>query len=336
MLYSSNFCVLGSAFGPVLDRERRDKLPTPGDADKVELRDPAIWYNPDSKTYFVFSTGKNIPIFTSNSLTGPWNQAGSVLSNCSMIQHVGRCTPWAPDINSVDGRYVLYYALSSSGSPNSAIGVATSPSMGSGSWTDLGEIFRTSNQSGEPPSNAIDANLVQDENGLKLTYGSYHQGIFQLPLSNISTLAANPPGTHLAGANNQPTEGGFTYQPKNSQFFYQFFSNGHTPTINDPDPHPPPGQEYKVLVGRSESASGPFVDKDGKQLTEARDPPTGSLVLGSHDNVYAPGGQSIFLDPVSGRDVIVYHYVPSTGIGGPSYLGINFLNFSSGWPVLVE
>ena len=48
-------------------------------------------------------------------------------------------------------------------------------------------------------------------------------------------------------------------------------------------------------------------------------------------------GQSVFLDPISNRDVIVYHYELYDGpIGGPSYLGINYLDFSSGWPVVVS
>ena len=75
---------------------------------------------------------------------------------------------------------------------------------------------------------------------------------------------------------------------------------------------------------------------DGNDLTKAASPPTGTLVLGSHDNIYAPGGQSVYSDPVSGRDIIVYHYVPKDRYGGPSYLGINYLNFTSGWPVVVE
>ena len=56
----------------------------------------------------------------------------------------------------------------------------------------------------------------------------------------------------------------------------------------------------------------------------------------SHNNIYAPGGQSIFFDPNSGRDIIVYHYVRNDSYGGPSYLGINYLDFSSGWPVVVD
>lgn len=99
----------------------------------------------------------------------------------------------------------------------------------------------------------------------------------------------------------------------------------------------PPGTEYRVLVGRSPTPSGPYLDKNGTDITQAqsRNAPAGSLVLGSHDAVYAPGGQSVFRDPVSGRDVLVYHYAP---IGGPnaSFLGINYLDFSQGWPVVVD
>ncbi|KAI0737879.1 glycoside hydrolase family 43 protein [Daedaleopsis nitida] len=304
--------------------------PLPGGAN-VEVRDPAIMYNADSKKYFVFSTGSGIKIFTAgSSLKGPWTQHGAVLSNCT-DQQCGGGT-WAPDVHFVNGRYVLYYSISQVSSQNSSIGVATSPSMEAGTWNDLGRVISSK---GGDAYNAIDGNLIQS-NGLKFAFGSYNQGIFQLPLSDIHTLAADPPGTHLAGANGQPTEGGFTYKPQNSSYFFQFFSHGVTlfnPNQTDPIPA---GQEYKVLVGRSKSVSGPFLDKAGHKLTEALKPAAGSLVLGSHDNVYAPGGQSLYRDPVSGRDVIVYHYVPRDALGGPARLGINFVDFSSGWPVLVD
>jgi arabinan endo-1,5-alpha-L-arabinosidase len=97
---------------------------------------------------------------------------------------------------------------------------------------------------------------------------------------------------------------------------------------------PAPGKEYKVLVGRGKSSQGPFVSQEGYDLTDTTHTPPGSLVLGSHDNIFAPGGQSVFYDPASKRDVIVYHYVPEDKLGGESFLGINFLDFSSGWPVV--
>jgi len=303
--------------------------PLTGSSDIV-VRDPAIWHNPDTGKYYTFSTGGGIEVFTSTALTGPWARSGSVMpSNCSVINHVGNCTPWAPDVNFVNGQYVLYYAVSLSGQPVSAIGVATSPSMDNGTWDDLGEVF--SSTSGDN-YNAIDANLI-NWNGLKLTYGSYQDGIFQVNLTDIKTVASNLPGAHLAGANQRPAEGGFVYKPSNSSYYFLFFSDGTTPLVGATT-RPPPGAEYKVLVGRGTGASGPFYDNNGHDLTLNMSPPTGTLVLGSHDNIYAPGGQSVYLDLVSQRDIMVYHYVPNNAFGGPSYLGISYLDFSSGWPVI--
>lgn len=72
---------------------------------------------------------------------------GKVLPNCSIIDNPGRCELWAPDVNFVNGSYALYYSVSSLGSQNSAIGVATSPSMEPGTWTDLGQVI--SSKSGD-------------------------------------------------------------------------------------------------------------------------------------------------------------------------------------------
>ena len=45
-------------------------------------------------------------------------------------------------ITDVNGRYVLYFATTAAiGSKHSAIGVATSPSMEPGTWTDHGEVI---------------------------------------------------------------------------------------------------------------------------------------------------------------------------------------------------
>ncbi|KIK59985.1 glycoside hydrolase family 43 protein [Collybiopsis luxurians FD-317 M1] len=302
-------------------------------SDTVVVRDPAIWYNSGSKKYFVFSTGNKINIFTSSAITGPWTNVGSVLSSCSVINLSGNCDLWAPDVNFLDGLYTLYYAVSSLGSQNSAIGVATSPSMEPGTWTDLGQVI--SSKTGDV-FNAIDPNIILDPVGLQLTFGSYWNGIYQVGLwPGVNNQASPTPGTHLAGYNGRPAEGGFVYKPASQSYYYGFFSDGITPLVGATS-RPPAGQEYKVLVGRGAAGQGPFYDQLGNDITLDLNPPTGTLVLGSHDNVYAPGGQSIFEDPVSGRDVMVYHYVKlSDPVGGPSYLGINYLDFSSGWPVVV-
>ena len=68
-----------------------------------------------------------------------------------------------------------------------------------------------------------------------------------------------------------------------------FFSDGITP-LEGATARPAAGREYKVLVGRGDNAMGPFYGKLGNPLTANINPPTGSLVLGSHDDIYAPGG----------------------------------------------
>ncbi|KAJ7474885.1 glycoside hydrolase family 43 protein [Mycena latifolia] len=299
-------------------------------SDTIVVRDPAIWYN---SKYYVFSTNDGIGIFTSTALTGPWTNVGQVLPSCSKITLAGNCNLWAPDVNFINGLYTLYYAVSTLGSQTSAIGVATSPSMEPGTWTDLGLVM-----SSVPGNvyNAIDPNIINDATGLKLSFGSYWNGMYQIGLwPGVNNQASALPGTHLAGGNGRAAEGGFVYKPASQPYYYFFFSDGRSPVVGSTT-RPPAGAEYKVLFGRGASATGPFYGELGNDLTLTVTPPTGSLLLPSHDNVYAPGGQSIFRDPVSGRDVMVYHYAKlNEAVGSPSYLGINYLDFSSGWPVVV-
>ncbi|KAG7085958.1 hypothetical protein E1B28_003484 [Marasmius oreades] len=297
----------------------------------IVVRDPSIWYNPASHKYFVFSTGEGIRIFTSPSLRGPWARVGTVMPNCSQIDHPGRCELWAPSVSFTLGKYVLYYAVSTANSRDSVIGVATSPTMEPGTWTDLGAVLMS--KQGDV-FNAIDPDLI-DYNGLKLSFGSWSSGIYQISISSdVNHASSRTPGTHLAGGNGRPVEGAITFKPDNSSYWFHFFSDGVTHLTSKPLP---PGKEYKVLVGRGSGGTGPFYGKFGRALTETSDPPPGSLVLGSHGDVYAPGGQSVFKDPVSGRYVMVYHYVrKNETFDGQSYLGINFLDFSSGWPVVVD
>lgn len=70
--------------------------------------------------------------------------------------------------------------------------------------------------------------------------------------------------------------------------------------------------------------NGGYVDKSGVALTSGG----GTLVLGSHSSVIGPGGEDVYTD--SDGPILVYHYYTPSG----SKLGINRLDFSSGWPVV--
>ncbi|EJD49251.1 Arabinanase/levansucrase/invertase [Auricularia subglabra TFB-10046 SS5] len=367
---------------------------------QTNCRDPAMTYRPETKTYYMFSTGQGMKIFKAPAITGPWTLSGYVMpNNCSIVDNPGRCDLWAGDIARIGGQYVLYYSASQVGSANAVIGVATSATMDPGSWTDHGEVIRSDGSLGFI---AIDPNII-DANGLKLQFGSHILSLFQIEMTDFKTPKTKLPGKHIAGHNGREAEGGFLYKSPDSPYYFirktrfsrerpnpSIVSLALPPAVMDFMPgsrwnrgrservglpalsgtcclpallstpqvrirvselemffffsdgvtlfgggRPPAGDEYKVRVGRSMSPSGPFLDKTGDDLTKNMpESPSGSIVLASHDNIYAPGGQSLFRDTVSNRDVMAYHWV-SNSEGGAARLGTNYIDFKSGWPTVI-
>ena len=87
---------------------------------------------------------------------------------------------WAPDIIHVDGKFLLYYAVSTWGKQVSAIGLATSPTLDQSAanykWTDCGMVIASTNGS---DYNTIDPSVMLDDDGkLWLSFGSYWHETF--------------------------------------------------------------------------------------------------------------------------------------------------------------
>ncbi|MFF3815692.1 arabinan endo-1,5-alpha-L-arabinosidase [Streptomyces bluensis] len=225
---------------------------------------------------------------------------------------------WAPDISYHGGTYLMYYSVSSFGSQNSAIGLAGSTTGAPGSWTDYGIVY-TSNSSTD--YNAIDPNLFVDDDGTWwLSFGSWWSGIkmIQINPSTGKQLASNTTRYSLAS---RPTGTKAVEAPfivKRNGFYYLFASYDTCCAGTS--------STYKVKVGRAGSVTGPYRDRNGVAMTDNG----GTPVLESHGSVIGPGGQSILGD-VDG-DLIVYHYYDGNDNGTPK-LGINLLDWSSGWPV---
>ncbi|PIA94231.1 putative arabinan endo-1,5-alpha-L-arabinosidase A [Cercospora beticola] len=295
----------------------------------VNTHDPSIIRHSDSGTYYKFSTGGTIAIHTSPSISGPWEFACQMLSSASKVHVPGNpgTDLWAPEVTRVGDEYYVYYSVSSFGTQISTIGLATSKDMSCGSWTDLGGTGVES-QTGDA-YNAIDASLLNDDGVWRMTFGSFWSNIYQVEMESPPTekvsgstpkqLAFEPEGEH-------PEEGPALV--KYGDWYYLFFSWGKCCGY-DAD-RPAAGEEYRIKVCRSESASGGFVDNSGKDCTSGG----GTVVLESHGNIYGPGGQSVYNDSKDGW-LLVYHYVDTT-IGfadGQKQFGWNKLDWSSGWPV---
>jgi len=177
----------------------------------------------------------------------------------------------------------MYYAVSTFGSQNSAIGLATSATMEVGSWTDHGATGIASSSS--KLYNAIDPNLIDVSGTYYLNFGSFWDDIYQVEMASTAltkggssayNLAYNSSGTHAE-------EGSYMFYY--SGYYYLLISSGICCSYDTSKPAP--GNEYRIIMCRSTYATGGFVDKDGKACTGGG----GSTLLKSHGTTYGPGGQ---------------------------------------------
>ena len=93
-----------------------------------------------------------------------------MLPECSKVNLPGRCELWAPDIGTLWGAYTLYYSVSTVGSQNSAIGLATSYTMEPGDWLDWGAIITS--KPGDP-YNASTSALDDIARGMQTDWPGY-------------------------------------------------------------------------------------------------------------------------------------------------------------------
>ncbi len=280
------------------------------------IHDPAV-VKTASGSYIAAYTGDNVQLKTSTDRTR-WQNAGAVFPNgapWTTPYTKGSRNVWAPDISYHNGQYYLYYSASSFGSSRSAIFLATSPTGASGSWTDRGLVIESFDNSGW---NAIDPNLVVDAQGRWwLALGSFWSGIKMIALDPGTGKRADGQFLSLAARSDA---GGAVEAPfitRNGNYYYLWVSfdrccQGAAST-------------YRIMVGRSASVTGPYVDKEGRQMMQGG----GSQVMASHGGVHGPGHNAVFSD-VDG-DVLVYHYYNDAGT---AQMGINRVRYDNGWPVV--
>jgi arabinan endo-1,5-alpha-L-arabinosidase len=279
----------------------------------INVHDPGIVKKPDG-TYLIAHTGNNISLKTSTDRTA-FRDAGVAFpggASWTTSYTGGSANLWAPDLSYRNGKYYMYYSASTFGSNRSAIFLATSTTGASGSWTNNGLVISSSSSNNY---NAIDPNLEVDSSGnWWLSFGSFWDGIKQVKINPSTGMRADSTVRSLASRGGGAIEAPFLF--KHGSYYYLYVSfdlccRGASST-------------YRIMVGRSSSPNGPFVDKSGKSMSSGG----GSEVLAGHGSIHGPGGQSVFAD--SDADVLVYHYYADNG---SARLGINLLGYdSSGWP----
>jgi arabinan endo-1,5-alpha-L-arabinosidase len=292
-----------------------DPLPITG---QEIIHDPTVIHLKNGQ-YVAYSTGGVIGARLSKDLEH-WADSGNAFAEPPSWWYEYNDTgdPWAPDISYRDGKYWLYYSVSSWGSNHSAIGVATSPSGLPGTWTDHGKAFSSERTDSW---NAIDPAVIKADGRLWMAFGSYWTGIRMVELDPETGKAV--PGEavhHLATRPDAPYAVEGPYIVKHGRYYYLFASyDACCSGVNS---------TYKLRVGRSESVTGPYVDSDGTPLLEGG----GDLLLAGHGRFIGTGGESVFRD--KGRDILAYHYYDANDNGTPK-LALNPLSWGrDGWPTV--
>ena len=300
----------------------------------IGVHDPVLIREAD--TYYMFSTGIGVDIRRSPDLVH-WERAGRVLDPIpawAMLFVPGYTGhTWAPDIQKVGDRYCLYYSCSTFASHHSAIGLATNTTLNPDDpeyrWVDQGVVVYSTDES---DNNAIDPNLIQDVDGrYYLSWGSFWTGIKMTEIDLATGKPTQDPPRVFTIAARGPERGSVDPMDDNAieapfimrkgDWFYLFVSwdlccRGAN-------------SNYRLMVGRAERATGPYVDFNGRDLRMDG----GTLVLAGYGpRVHGPGHNGILQD--GDNDWLVHHMYDREANYRPTGQIRPLRWTDDGWPVV--
>lgn len=274
--------------------------------------------------YWVFYTGRGVPSWHSKDLK-KWEAGPPVFKEApawvaDVVPENRNANFWAPDVLKVGDRYLLYYSVSTFGKKVSAIALATNatldPTDPKFKWTDDGVVVRAS---GAENYNTIDPAVFADTDGrLWMAFGSFWSGIKVIELDPKTGKRVAPDETPVAVAYNRTIEAAFLY--KHDGHYYLFVNHGIccrgvTST-------------YNIRVGRSDKVTGPFLDREGRNLLDGG----GTMVLESDGPFIGPGHAGIVA--VDGRELFGCHFYDATQRGRSTYALRPMTWDGDGWPIV--
>jgi arabinan endo-1,5-alpha-L-arabinosidase len=294
-------------------------------------------------TYYIFCTGNGIAMWSSADRIH-WKAEKPVFATppqwaldaiAGFKGHI-----WAPDISFYNGQYFLFYSVSAFGKNTSAIGVATNTTLHTNNpnykWVDHGKVIQSI--PGKTNWNAIDPNLITDKDGTPyLVFGSFWDGLKLVKLNkdrlsvaedpnNIPTIATRrkTASENLPAVDGNPVDAGgnaieapFIF--KHDKYFYLFASIDYCCKG--------PKSTYKMIIGRSKTLKGPYLDKEGIAMNKGG----GSILLAGDTNWYGVGHNGV--STFDGVDYIIFHGYDAAD-RGISKLRVEKLDWVDGWPVI--
>lgn len=290
----------------------------------LRVHDPVMIKEGD--TYYIFSTGKGIPIKTSKDKV-TWKNSDVVFNNplptwykTDIPEQDGAL--WAPDIHYRDGKFHLYYSVSAWMNFNSSIGYATNTTLNPNDpaykWVDEGQVIGVKN--GGKGVNVIDPNVVVEKNGkVWLLYGSYKAGLRLVELNKKTgkLKSKNPELITIT-----PSLGEGSYIIKGPEYYYIFASRGICCKGIQ--------STYQVVMGRAKNIKGPYLNKQGESWLDNK------YIVFLEGNYEEPGrGHNGFFTERDTTFVVYHAYTRSAE--GASLLNIKPVYVDAdGWPTIAE
>jgi len=328
--------LLASCVTLLAQGQRHPRRNLPFVTDTPMVHDPVMAY--EDSTYYLFATGMGIQKMTSKDRRNWTVHSEPVMSVIPKWTHDSvpgfRNHVWAPDIIQWHGRWWLAYSCSTFGKNGSAIGLLSCRSLSQGLWNDEGCIVSSKDK--RDNWNAIDPNFVIDDQDQPwLVWGSFWDGIQLVRLDTAMHMAKGEkprtiarryapgfkpsepnPTSKFAGPN--AIEAPFVF--KHGGYYYLFVSWDYCCRGSK--------SNYRVAVGRSQHVAGPYLDKEGKDMTQGG----GTLFLegdktefeaAGHCAVYHFGDEDLFIChgysvTQNGTSVLIQRPVSWTADGWPT------------------
>lgn len=295
--------------------EQKDRKTYKNPVIDYSLPDPTVIQAPDGYFYLYATENiRNIPIHRSRNLVD-WEEIGTAFTDATRPTFEPKGGLWAPDINYINGKYVLYYSMSVWGGEwTCGIGVAMADKP-EGPFTDLGEIIRSRKIDVQ---NSIDQYYIEDGGKKYLFWGSF-RGIYGIELSDDGLSVRDGAGKkQVAGT---AYEG--VYIHKKGGYYYMFASVGSCCEGLK--------STYTTVVGRSESLFGPYTDKQGRPMLQNHH----EVLIHGNDAFVGTGHNAELITDKNGTDWVLYHAVSRANPTG-RVLMMDPVRWVDGWPVVKD
>ena len=314
-------------------RHRREAFKT----DTVMAHDPVMAFE-DGK-YYLLATGMGISWATSD------DRKTWTVQPTAFIRDIPQWTRdsvpgfrnhvWAPDIIRKDGLWWLAYSCSTFGKNTSAIGLMASEKL-CGPWRDCGPIVCSREKRDQ--WNAIDPNFIVDEAGTPwMTWGSFWDGIQMARLDHTMHLATAPKtiARRVALRDTSKTEPNPTsrYAGRNAIEAPFIFRHGDWYYLLVSWDYCCRGAKsnYHVVVGRSKAVSGPYLDRNGRDMVQGG----GTLLIEGDKQEFEAAGHCAAYN-MNGEDIFICHGYATKQNGAALLVQRQITWTDDGWPVLAK